>query len=182
MAIQTQYLDRHGPPALAMTVVVLRPLCAAARSAAKPDAKSTRRRNYCTIVHMIIADTNIFLAVALEEPERDQIIEATRGKDIAAPEILPYELGNALTAMYKRRQLSSDQVGAVHGTISRIPVRLMTVDIQEALHIALQFNLYAYDAYFIQCARACGVPLMTLDQRMHRVASEIGIAVPEGWQ
>ncbi len=51
----------------------------------------------------IISDTNIFLAVALDEPEKDNIIQLTSESDAIAPEILPYEIGNALTAMVKRK-------------------------------------------------------------------------------
>ena len=58
----------------------------------------------CTNVLMdIIADTNIFLAIALNEPEKEQIIQLTSGVNIIAPEILPYEIGNALSAMIKRK-------------------------------------------------------------------------------
>ena len=51
----------------------------------------------------IITDTNIFLAIALNEPEKEQIIQLTSGVNIIAPEILPYEIGNALSAMIKRK-------------------------------------------------------------------------------
>ena len=58
----------------------------------------------CTNVLMdIIADTNIFLAIALNEPEKEQIIQLTSGVNIIAPEILPYEIGNAFSAMIKRK-------------------------------------------------------------------------------
>lgn len=49
----------------------------------------------------LIADTNIFLASALDEPEKTNIVHLTKGADIAAPEILPYEIGNALMALCK---------------------------------------------------------------------------------
>jgi len=50
----------------------------------------------------IIADTNIFIAVALNEPEKDKIIRLTEGHDLIAPDVLPFEIGNALTAMMKK--------------------------------------------------------------------------------
>ena len=50
----------------------------------------------------IISDTNIFLAVVLDEPEKDRIIQLTSELDAIAPEILPYEIGNALSAMINR--------------------------------------------------------------------------------
>jgi hypothetical protein len=45
----------------------------------------------------IIADTNTFLAVALNEPEKPEIIRLTTGYDLVAPLILPFEIGNALS-------------------------------------------------------------------------------------
>ncbi len=53
----------------------------------------------CTIVYMdIVSDTNILLAVIFNEPEKDNIVRLTSGNDAIAPEILPYEVGNALSA------------------------------------------------------------------------------------
>jgi predicted nucleic acid-binding protein len=56
----------------------------------------------------IIADTNIFIAVALNEPEKGKIIRLTEGQDLIAPDILPFEIGNALTAMMKKTALKKD--------------------------------------------------------------------------
>ncbi len=123
----------------------------------------------------LIADTNIFLAIALEEPEKADIVRLTCGAEIAAPEILPYEIGNALSAMFKRGRITAEQVLAVRGVTEQVPVRLLPVDVGKALEIALTFNIYAYDAYFLQCARTLGCPLMTLDRRMQSVASELEI-------
>ena len=127
----------------------------------------------------IISDTNIFLAVILNEPEKDRIIQITSGIDLSAPEILPYEIGNALSAMLKRGQLGDKEALAAQKATNKIPVRLLAVDIQEALKLAIEFNIYAYDAYFLQCAMALSSPLITLDNRMKKVASELGIEVLE---
>lgn len=128
---------------------------------------------------VLIADTNIFLAVALDEPEKASIVHLTEGADIAAPEILPYEIGNALTAMCKRGQLTPQQAVDIYQVTRQIPVRLLAVDIGKALDIALKFNIYAYDAYFLECARALACPLITLDRRMQLVAGELGIEMLE---
>ncbi|MBA2492962.1 MAG: type II toxin-antitoxin system VapC family toxin [Gammaproteobacteria bacterium] len=127
----------------------------------------------------VVADTNIFLAVALDEPEKTNIVRATVGAEIAAPEILPYEIGNALTAMVKRRQIEARRAHDTYEVTQQIPVRLLAVDIGSALGIALRFDIYAYDAYFLDCARTLSCPLVTLDQRMLQVASEMGIKTLE---
>ena len=127
----------------------------------------------------IVADTNIFLAVALDEPEKAAIVNATTDASIAAPEILPYEIGNALSAMVKRWQIDAGQAEAVRAVTQRIPVRLLAVDVAEALRVALQFDIYAYDAYFLTVARALACPLVTLDRQMQRVAIDMGLEVVE---
>ena len=40
--------------------------------------------------------TNIFLSAALDEKSKSKIVSITQGCDIYAPEILPYEIGNAI--------------------------------------------------------------------------------------
>jgi len=127
----------------------------------------------------IITDTNIFLAVILNEPEKDRIIQLTSGTDAIAPEILPYEIGNALSAMIKRKKITPDEALSVQKTASFIPVRLISIDVQQALKLAIEFNIYAYDAYFLQCAKSLSHPLITLDKRMKQVATELNIEVLE---
>ncbi|MGB7413155.1 MAG: type II toxin-antitoxin system VapC family toxin, partial [Thermosynechococcaceae cyanobacterium] len=100
----------------------------------------------------IVADTNIFLAVALNEPEKAHLIEITAGCRIHAPEILPYEIGNALSAMVKRQKIQIADVQEIYVITQRVPVTLTQINIKEALEIATQENIYAYDAYFLQCA------------------------------
>ena len=127
----------------------------------------------------IVADTNTFIAVALEEPEKRQIIQFTVGKELLAPEVLPFEVGNALTAMVKKRVLDTNEVISAWNTVQAIPVGLRRVDIQAALELAVKFNIYAYDAYFIECALSLRCPLLTLDHRMRMVARDVGISILE---
>ena len=127
----------------------------------------------------VISDTNIFLAVVLDEPEKDRIIQLSAGMYANAPEILFYEIGNALSAMIKRKQLSHFEAISAQSAASRIPVRLLSVDIQASLELAIEFNIYAYDAYFLQCAKSFSYPLLTLDKQMRQVATELHIEILE---
>ena len=127
----------------------------------------------------MIADTNIFLAVVLNEPEKERIIEQTDQCKLLSPEILPYEIGNALSAIVKRKQLTHLQALQAIELSSAIPVRLIQPDIKSALEIALKFNIYAYDAYFLQAALSLNLPLLTLDKKMKEVAKQLNIMVLE---
>jgi len=127
----------------------------------------------------IIADTNIFIAVALNEPEKKVIINLTEGHDLVAPEMLPFEIGNALTAMVKRKSLLTDEAVLAWDAIQHIPVDLRRINIAAALKIAMQHNTYAYDAYFLECALNQRSPLLTLDRQMREIARKIGIKIME---
>tara|TARA_R110002072_G_scaffold247353_2_gene406507 strand:- start:52836 stop:53225 length:390 start_codon:yes stop_codon:yes gene_type:complete len=127
----------------------------------------------------IAADTNIFLAVSLNEAEKRRIIAITKDTSIFAPEILPYEIGSALSAMVKRKKLTKAQALDAEKITNLIPVRLLSVDVHESLKIATENNIYAYDAYFLQCAKANSLPLLTLDKRMMQVAEQLGIQLLE---
>jgi predicted nucleic acid-binding protein len=127
----------------------------------------------------IVSDTNVFLAVVLEEPEKEDIIRLTTKADAVAPEILQFEFGNALSAMVKRKTLTADEAVSAYDAVSSIPVRLVSVDIRQSLRLALEFNIYAYDAYFLQCAKQLSSPLITLDKRMKQVARDLNIEILE---
>ncbi len=111
----------------------------------------------------IVADTNTFLAVSLNEPERDQIIELTRGHELIAPSVLSFEIGNALSALFKRNILRKEEVNTVWHAIQNIPVEVQSVDIKSSLTIAVDYMIYAYDAFFLDCALKNNSHLLTLD-------------------
>jgi predicted nucleic acid-binding protein len=127
----------------------------------------------------IVADTNTFLAVALDEPERGQIIRLTAGHDLVAPAVLPFEMGNALAAMLKKRVLSAAQVISAWDAMQAIRVELRAIDIRSALGLATKFGIYAYDAYFLECALRLRLPLLTLDRGMQRIAAALDLRLLE---
>jgi len=119
------------------------------------------------------------LPLSRYEPEKKIIINLTEGHDLVAPEVLPFEIGNALTAMVKRKTLRTDEAVLAWDAIQEIPVDLRRINIVAALKIAMQHNTYAYDAYFLECALNQRSPLLTLDRQMREIARKIGIQIME---
>jgi len=113
--------------------------------------------------------------VVLNEPEKHWILEVTRGAELLAPEVLPYEIGNALSAIVKRNGLAPEKALEIEARAASIPVSLQATDVHAALDIAVRHDIYAYDAYFLRCAQALNCALLTLDRRMRRVAGALGI-------
>lgn len=127
----------------------------------------------------IVADTNTFLAVALREPEKDILTSLVAGHELIAPEVLPFELGNALSSMVKRGALEAASVAAAWEMLESIPVELRRISMAHALEIAAEHRIYAYDAYFLECALKHRAPLLTLDKGMQRIAQRLSIEVLE---
>lgn len=127
----------------------------------------------------VVTDTSIFLAVAMNEPEKGSLLKTTKGIQLIAPEILHYEIGNALTAMMKKGRIRAEEMIFVFSQVIQIPVDLRRTDIQEALSLAARYNIYAYDAYFLECAARIRQPLLTLDHGMKNIATKMGITLME---
>lgn len=127
----------------------------------------------------IVADTNTFLAVALDEPEKDRLIPMTVGHDLVAPAVLPYEIGNALSALVRRKILTESDMLAAWDAVEKVPVELTAIDTRASLQLAGQYKIYAYDGYFLQCSLETKSPLLTLDSGMKRVAAQLGITLVE---
>jgi predicted nucleic acid-binding protein len=81
--------------------------------------------------------------------------------------------------MVKTRVLRADEMMTAWETVRQIPVELRPVDIRSALEIASHYNIYAYDAYFLECAISLRCSLLTLDRNMKKTASNIGIKILE---
>ena len=127
----------------------------------------------------VVVDTSVLIAVIAAEAERGALIRATQGAELLAPASVHWEIGNACSAMLKRRRANLTQVRAMLAAYAKIPVRFLEVDLGVALELADEFGLYAYDAYLLACARAQRAPLLTLDQALIRAARDAEVEVVE---
>ena len=123
----------------------------------------------------IVVDTSALLAVIVNETERDAIVSATSGHTLVGPGSIPWEIGNAFNAMIKRRRIQAVDARRGFEIFQSIPIRYVDIDLGRALSLAATLNIYAYDAYFLDCAAQCGAPLLTLDRSLQRVAVSLGL-------
>ena len=127
----------------------------------------------------IVIDTSAVLAVILDEPERERIVALTTGNTLIGPGSIPWEIGNAFSAMVKRRRLGAHEAVEGMQIFKSIPMRTVAVDMSRALSIAVMAGLYAYDAYFLDCAQRHGAPILTLDGTLGRAARALKLNVIE---
>jgi predicted nucleic acid-binding protein len=127
----------------------------------------------------IIVDTSVIIAVIAGEPERDILIAQTKGADLLAPPSVHWEIGNALSAMLKRKRISLTKALEAIVAYQQIPIRSVDVDLEDALQIADVLDIYAYDAYLIQAALEYQTPLISLDTYLIECAGRMNASVIE---
>jgi len=125
----------------------------------------------------IVSDASTFLAVILDEASREWVIERTSGCTVVSPEVLPYEIANALVTVMKKGRLTDKEAVKAFDVSQRIPVKLVPIRIHDAMRIAVKFGIYAYDAFYLQCCLETKMPLISLDNRMCEVAKSLAIKV-----
>ena len=116
------------------------------------------------------------------EPERARVIELTKDADLIAPASVHWEMGNALSAMLKRKRISTVQAEGVLRHYEKIPIRFVDVSLFESIRISSERKIYAYDAYLIACALDQRCRLISLDKALLQAARDSGsqtIEVPE---
>jgi len=127
----------------------------------------------------IVIDTSALLAVIVAEPERDRIVQLTERHTLIGPGSIPWEVGNAFSAMLKQRRLELAEAQKGLKIFQAIPLRLVRVDLENAMSIADQTESYAYDAYVLDCAVRHAAPVLTLDRGLQRAARKIGVKLLE---
>jgi predicted nucleic acid-binding protein len=127
----------------------------------------------------LVVDTSVLLAVCTNEASKPRLIELTAGRGLVAPGSVHWEVGNALSAMLKRQRITLAQAQACMSEYQKIPIRLVPVDVAQALVLSDRFRMYAYDAYLLSCALQANMPLITLDGPLKIAATQLGVAVLE---
>jgi predicted nucleic acid-binding protein len=127
----------------------------------------------------ITIDTSAIIAVIGNETPKQQIIAMTSGYSLFAPTSVHWEIGNAFSSMFKSRRLSIGLAKQALAAYREIPIKFIDVPLEKTLELSHSQNIYAYDAYLVQCAQQTSTPLLTLDNGLRSVAEQVGVHVLE---
>ena len=127
----------------------------------------------------IVVDASVIIAVIANEPEKEQLIQITKGADLLAPASIHWEIGNTFSAMLKRGRITLEQALNALKIYQKIPIRYIEVELDQTLSIVAEHEIYAYDAYLIQCALKYNSLLITLDRKLAQVAQEMNVKIIE---
>jgi predicted nucleic acid-binding protein len=127
----------------------------------------------------IVIDTSAILAVIAEQPEKAELVRLTRGATLVAPPSVHWEVGNALSAMFKRRAIGMDEALTLLESYAEVPIRFIDLALKQAVELSARLNVYAYDAYVIACAVNQRAPILSLDSELRARARELKLDVLE---
>jgi len=81
--------------------------------------------------------------------------------------------------MFKQNRLTLKEAQKGFAIFQSIPVRYMEADFNNVLKLSKHSKMYAYDAYFLDCALRRKAPLLTLDRTMKAAAQKLKIETLE---
>ena len=128
----------------------------------------------------IMVDNCAIMAVIVKEPERDLVIELTKDAVIVSPDMVSYEVANALSKMMKKKVIEKERMLNAFDYFKKIPIKTIGIDFEKALEITWNYKIYAYDACYLEAAIRLNLPLLTFDGNMIKVAKELGLNILGG--
>lgn len=123
----------------------------------------------------VIVDASVLIAVITNESTKARLVQLTQDVDLIAPDSIHWEIGNAFSAMLKRDRVQVAEAIQAIAAYQKIPIRFVSVELEEAIKLADRLNIYAYDAYLIRCAVKFRSPLLSLDKGLLHAAELVKV-------
>lgn len=104
-----------------------------------------------------------------------------RVPDVIAPALFLDELSNALVAAVRRQRIPAADAAEHLGRLTQLPIEIAhhLPSPSRLVTLALQHDLTAYDATYLELALQVRAPLLTHDGALRRAAQNDGIAVDD---
>ena len=127
----------------------------------------------------LVIDTSAIVAVLVNEPQKAAILERIDDAQMVAPRSVHWEIGNAFSAMFKRRRATLRRAKQAIAEYEQLNIRFVDVDLYQAVELSEQLGIYAYDAYVLACALNLRLPILTLDKDLSGAANLLGVRLVE---
>ena len=129
---------------------------------------------------MIVVDTSV-IAYLLIEGDRTADAQALRlvDPDWRSEPFLLVEFSNLLATPVRAKALSAAQAKSLLESAAQQVAAWVEVPHAEALAVALERQVSAYDARFVACARRLSAPLVTEDARLRVATPGLSMSIAE---
>ena len=116
----------------------------------------------------VVVDCSALVGLLFHEEWEALAAGKLHGRTLHAPFLLQIEI--ASVALKKQRKGFSDIVTDALAQYADLDINLYRVEPQDALALALRYNLSAYDAAYLWLAAELKAPLATFDEKLGRAA------------
>ena len=120
----------------------------------------------------MIVDASVILRAFFPDEAQAQAQAVVRDHvagriELKAPDLLPYELTNAVWQAERRGRISSVQADEILQAMEGLQIDIQALDWAEMLPLARRYERSAYDAAYLVLAEKLGEPLITGDERLY---------------
>jgi len=123
---------------------------------------------------LYVVDASVAIKLLVPEEHSDEAAELfgllalPSPPEIGAPDLLYIECANVLRSRVKRRLMASATAREALEALRALPIETISAadDIREALALALEHDLSAYDACYVRLAIRLRAPLVTADRKL----------------
>lgn len=121
---------------------------------------------------LLVLDASALVAALTDGgPTGAAVVEALTDNSLAAPDLLPYEVGNVLRRLEATGRIAAETAALAHGDLLDLAVDLWPYAALASTAWPLRGSLTVYDAAFVALASQLGAVLVTLDDRLARTAA-----------
>lgn len=132
----------------------------------------------------IVVDANLIVVLVARDPRATLVerrLEAwlDAGEELYAPDLLPYEVANALTRLVGAGRLAAEELPEIWALFETLPLQFYPMSSgPKTIAIALQLGrISAYDAAYLALSQELNAALWTLDGPLARNATGLGFPV-----
>lgn len=121
---------------------------------------------------MRVIDASAIVSVGFREATADGMRRLARGQDLHAPRLLWEEVANSAWKKVRATPADTDPLLQQWRDLRDVPVTLHEVELASVLTLAIETGLTVYDACYLWLAEHLDTLVITLDERLMRVARE----------
>jgi predicted nucleic acid-binding protein len=118
----------------------------------------------------MIVDASVILSAFFPDEAQAQAVvrDHVAGRiKLKAPDLLPYELANAVWQAERRGRVNTNQGNEIIQAMAGLQIEILSLDWAELLPLARRFGRSACDAAYLVLAENLGELLITGDERLY---------------
>ncbi|MBN1759466.1 MAG: type II toxin-antitoxin system VapC family toxin [Chitinispirillaceae bacterium] len=129
----------------------------------------------------VVIDCSFIMSVLLpdEQSERSQEVLESGRYAPAVPALWTIEVCNVLLTAVRRKRLTTETRGLLLTNLQKLDIRVHGHEpaMERIMQLAVEYDLTAYDAVYLDLSLYTGYPIATHDKELKNAAMKAGLAI-----